>query len=61
MLEAACLEMLDFRALLPEEVQVLFVSATLEISKIVHLAHLLGFEHSPFYQLPQKQKYQQKI
>ena len=61
MLEAACLEMLDFRALLPEEVQVLFVSATLEISKKVHLAHLLGFEHAPFYQLPQKQKYQQKI
>ncbi|MGO5579667.1 bifunctional DnaQ family exonuclease/ATP-dependent helicase [Streptococcus milleri] len=61
MLEAACLEMLDFRALLPEEVQVLFVSATLEISKKVHLAHLLGFEHAPFYQLPQKQKYQQRI
>lgn len=61
MLEAACLEVLDFRALLPEEVQVLFVSATLEISKKVHLAHLLGFEHAPFYQLPQKQKYQQKI
>lgn len=61
MLEAACLEMLDFRALLPEEVQVLFVSATLEISKKVHLAHLFGFEHAPFYQLPQKQKYQQKI
>ncbi|MFR7397680.1 MAG: bifunctional DnaQ family exonuclease/ATP-dependent helicase [Streptococcus constellatus] len=61
MLEAACLEMLDFRALLPEEVQILFVSATLEISKKVHLAHLLGFEHAPFYQLPQKQKYQQKI
>ncbi|WP_048800844.1 bifunctional DnaQ family exonuclease/ATP-dependent helicase [Streptococcus constellatus] len=61
MLEAACLEMLDFRALLPEEVQVLFVSATLEISKKVHLAHLLGFENAPFYQLPQKQKYQQKI
>lgn len=61
MLEAACLEMLDFRALLPEEVQVLFVSATLEISKKVHLAYLLGFEHAPFYQLPQKQKYQQKI
>ena len=61
MLDAACLEMLDFRALLPEEVQVLFVSATLEISKKVHLAHLLGFEHAPFYQLPQKQKYQQKI
>lgn len=61
MLEAACLEMLDFRALLPEEVQVLFVSATLEISKKVYLAHLLGFEHAPFYQLPQKQKYQQKI
>ena len=61
MLEAACLEVLDFRALLPEEVQVLFVSATLEISKKVHLAHLLGFENAPFYQLPQKQKHQQKI
>ncbi|WP_270206800.1 bifunctional DnaQ family exonuclease/ATP-dependent helicase [Streptococcus anginosus] len=61
MLEAACLEVLDFRALLPEEVQVLFVSATLEISKKVHLAHLLGFENAPFYRLPQKQKHQQKI
>ena len=61
MLEAACLEVLDFRALLPKEVQVLFVSATLEISKKVHLAHLLGFENAPFYQLPQKQKHQQKI
>ena len=61
MLEATCLKVLDFRSLLPEKVQVLFVSATLEISKKVHLAHLLGFENAPFYQLPQKMKFQQKI
>ncbi len=61
MLEATCLTVLDFRSLLPEKVQVLFVSATLEISKKVHLAHLLGFENVPFYQLPQKMKFQQKI
>ena len=61
MLEATCLKVLDFRSLLPEKVQVLFVSATLEISKKVHLAHLLGFENVPFYQLPQKMKFQQKI
>ena len=30
MLEATCLKVLDFRSLLPEKVQVLFVSATLE-------------------------------
>jgi len=58
MLEATCLKVLDFRSLLPEKVQVLFVSATLEISKKVHLAHLLGFENAPFYQLPQKMKFQ---
>lgn len=61
MLEATCLKVLDFRSLLPEKVQVLFVSATLEISKKVHLAHLLGFENALFYQLPQKMKFQQKI
>ncbi|MFS9336747.1 bifunctional DnaQ family exonuclease/ATP-dependent helicase [Streptococcus intermedius] len=61
MLEATCLKVLDFRSLLPEKVQVLFVSATLEISKKVHLAHLLGFENAPSYQLPQKMKFQQKI
>ena len=61
MLEATCLKVLDFRSLLPEKVQVLFVSATLEISKKVHLTHLLGFENAPFYQLPQKMKFQQKI
>lgn len=61
MLEATCLKVLDFRSLLPAKVQVLFVSATLEISKKVHLAHLLGFENAPFYQLPQKMKFQQKI
>ena len=61
MLEATCLKVLDFRSLLPEKVQVLFVSATLEISKKVHLAHLLGFENAPFYQLAQKMKFQQKI
>ena len=61
MLEATCLKVLDFRSLLPEKVQVLFVSATLEISKKVHLSHLLGFENAPFYQLPQKMKFQQKI
>ncbi|MDE8688347.1 hypothetical protein, partial [Streptococcus gordonii] len=44
----------------PDTVQVFFISATLEISRKVNLAQLLGFQAYQFYHLPAKNYHQQR-
>ena len=60
-LEAARLDLLDFHHLLPDNGQILLVSATLEISRKVNLASLLGFPAWVFHKLPTKPSAKQKI
>ena len=56
LLETAKLELMNFASLLPEECQVVMVSATLDISKRVNLASLLGFTNWKMVQISRKKK-----
>ena len=60
-LHAARLSLMNFQDFLPERVQLFFISATLEISRKVNLAQLLGFQAYQFYHLPAKNYHQQRI
>ena len=60
-LHGARLSLVNFQDFLPEKMRLLFISATLEISRKVSLAQLLGFQHVRFYHLPPQDYHQQKI
>ena len=60
-LHAARLSLMNFQDFLPDRVQLFFISATLEISRKVNLAQLLGFQDYQFYHLPAKNYHQQRI
>mgnify|MGYP000815988639 FL=1 len=45
-------DLLSFKEFVPEEVPVLFVSATIAISKKVHLPALLGYQEQQIYRVP---------
>ena len=51
-LRAGVEDLLSFREFVPEEVPVLFVSATIAISKKVNLPSLLGYQEQQIYQVP---------
>ena len=58
-LRAGVEDLLSFREFVPEEVPVLFVSATIAISKKVNLPSLLGYQEQKIYQVPTQLKQQQ--
>ena len=58
-LHAGVEDLLSFREFVPEEVPVLFVSATIAISKKVNLPSLLGYQEQQIYQVPTQLKQHQ--
>lgn len=58
-LRAGVEDLLSFREFVPEEVPVLFVSATIAISKKVNLPSLLGYQEQQIYQVPTQLKQHQ--
>lgn len=61
LLETAKLDLMNFYDLLPDQTRVLMISATLEISKRVNLASLLGFPEWHFVQIPKESQRQQVL
>ena len=54
-------DLLSFKEFVPEEVPVLFVSATIAISKKVHLPALLGYQEQQIYRVPITVKQHQEL
>ncbi len=54
-------DLLSFKEFVPEEVTVLFVSATIAISKKVHLPALLGYQKQQIYRVPITVKQHQEL
>ena len=54
-------DLLSFKEFVPEEVPVLFVSATIAISKKVHLPALLGYQEQQIYRVPIAVKQHQEL
>ena len=54
-------DLLSFKEFVPEEVPVLFVSATIAISKKVHLPALLGYQEHQIYRVPITVKQHQEL
>ena len=54
-------DLLSFKEFVPEEVPVLFVSATIAISRKVNLPSLLGYEEQQLYQVPTQVKQHQEL
>lgn len=54
-------DLLSFKEFVPEEVTVLFVSATIAISKKVHLPALLGYQEQQIYRVPITVKQHQEL
>ena len=54
-------DLLSFKEFVPEEVPVLFVSATIAISKKVHLPALLGYQEQQIYRVPVTVKQHQEL
>ena len=60
-LHAGVEDLCSFRDFVPEEVPVLFVSATIAISKKVNLPSLLGYQEQQIYQVPTQLKQHQAM
>ena len=60
-LHAGVEDLCSFRDFVPEEVPVLFVSATIAISKKVDLPSLLGYQEQQIYQVPTQLKQHQAM
>ena len=60
-LHAARLSLMNFQDFLPDKARLFFISATLEISRKVNLAQLIGFADYQSYHLPAKNHHQQRI
>ncbi|KXT74104.1 DinG family ATP-dependent helicase YoaA [Streptococcus sp. DD10] len=58
---ASRVDILPFTSFLPKDSQVLFLSATLDISSRVSIADLLGFEQAVYYRLEEEQRNNQQI